>query len=175
MCGHHAALMYHWGDFPGSTDGLSPEHCYVECQHGDCGVSLDQDLDEASAIKLWNTRAPSPDSRAASWNFDLLKPIMIGEYKHYVDDGTDSDGNEQGHEELIEWTTIKDILRDAIKQPGALIVPDSRAVGVTDAQLLAALHAFNGPDADRYALDAYSAPFREGMRAAISAALGERP
>lgn len=46
-------------------------------------------------------------------DFDRLKPVLIGEFKHYVNDGTDDDGNEMGHEESIPWTTIKEILTAA--------------------------------------------------------------
>jgi hypothetical protein len=56
MCGHHAAVMYHWT----GIGELSHEHCYVECENGDCCLELDQDLPRNKVIELWNTRAPTP-------------------------------------------------------------------------------------------------------------------
>lgn len=52
MCGHHASVFWHW------TGGeLDDNHCYVECENGDCSLSLDQDEPKEKAIKRWNTRA----------------------------------------------------------------------------------------------------------------------
>lgn len=55
----------------------------------------------------WKSRAE------AFLDFDRLKGVLHGEFTHYVSDGLDDDGNERGHEECIEWTTVKDILKRA--------------------------------------------------------------
>ena len=55
------------------------------------------------------------DPKPFAWDFDRLKGHLHGEFTHYVADGLNEDGDEIGHEEIIDWTTIKDILKAALK------------------------------------------------------------
>jgi hypothetical protein len=99
------------GDHP---DEAKPRGVGTWLSERGCWQAQINDLTESLKTTIAERDAALAQVPKLEWDFGRLKGIMIGEYKHYVEDGMDADGNELGHEEIIEWTTIKGILGDGL-------------------------------------------------------------
>lgn len=106
MCGHHAAVMYHWT----GIGECSHEHCYVECENADCSLELNQDLPRDKAIIRWNTRAPAP---APGFGADMLADLRSITLIQPDFDGEDDDGERHELHQCLE--TAKRLARRALQ------------------------------------------------------------
>lgn len=164
-----ALAAEHWNTRPiptpnpatGGAEMTDHEDSQWDQLASDCGLTPCCDA-RGDFVKLVRQVVDECSNRATTpWNFAKLKPLMEGRYTHWVEDGYDADGEEQGHSECIEWIRIEQILTDAAKHQGE--VGQRAVVTVTDAMVERAMKAHPG----------VGSVYPEAMRAAILAALGD--